>query len=240
MSDSVTLEISWTPVLEAYFAETGEKAAGRAWLHAHSEALYSWRRTFIDLPVVIGSGVIGFISAGSTSMFEDPKWASIYLGIGSLVVATLNTVGSYFGWAKRCEGHRIAALSYAKLNRFLRVEMGLPRSERMRAGDLLKMVKQEIDRLAETSPAIPEAVKTEFRTRFKAVSVSVPDEVNGIHKVIVYDRDDLDAAPPTTPHVRRQTSDPHLTFRVPYSNDSVTGGNRETSGLDRPSNAAAT
>ena len=189
MSESISESISWSPVLEAYFAETGEKAAGRAWLHAKAETLYGRRRTFIDLPVAIGSGAIAFLNAGSTSLFEDAKIASIYLGIASFIVGTMNSVGSYFGWAKRSEGHRIAALSYAKLHRFLRVELGLPRSERMRPGDLLKMIKQEIDRLAETSPPIPEGIKKEFKAKFHKSSVAMPEETNGLDKVVVFDRD---------------------------------------------------
>lgn len=196
MSESTMENISWTPILEAYFAETAEKAAGRAWLHARSDSLYSWRRTWIDLPVAIGSGAIAFLNAGSTSLFEDPKMSSIYLGIASFAVGTLNTVGSYFGWARRAEGHRVAGLSYAKLNRFLRVELGLPRDERMRPGDLLKMIKQEIDRLAETSPPIPESIKQQFRTQFKSAPVAKPDEVNGIHKVEIFDRDEAPPPPP--------------------------------------------
>jgi hypothetical protein len=186
MSDSVTADISWTPVLEKYFAETGEKSEGLAWMHGESELLYTSKRTWIDLPVIIGSGIVGFLNAASSSLFSDPVIASVALGVGSLVIGTLNTLGSYFGFARRAEGHRIAALSYHKMNRFLRVEMGLPRDERMRPGDLLKMVKTETDRLAETAPAVPPEVRDLFRKRFKAETVAKPPEVNGLHHVEVF------------------------------------------------------
>jgi hypothetical protein len=201
MSESVSAtEISWTPVLEQYLAETGEKALGHSWIHTQAEHMYSQRRTWIDLPVVVGSGVIGFLSAGSNTLFRDPEMSSIYLGIGSLVVGVLNTVGSYFGWAKRAEGHRIAGLSYAKLYRFLRVELGLPRSERMRPGDLLKMVKQEIDRLAETSPQHPPSVIAAFKARFKTETVAKPETTNGLHRVEVYAVDEIvPVSPSQTP-----------------------------------------
>jgi hypothetical protein len=186
MSDSVTADISWTPVLEKYFAETGEKSEGLAWMHGESELLYTSKRTWIDLPVIIGSGIVGFLNAASSSLFSDPVIASVALGVGSLVIGTMNTLGSYFGFARRAEGHRIAALSYHKLSRFLRVEMGLPRDERMRPGDLLKMIKTETDRLAETAPAVPPEVRDLFRKRFKAETVAKPPEVNGLHHVEVF------------------------------------------------------
>lgn len=179
-------EVSWTPVLEKFFADSAEKADGLAWCHGESELIYNRLRTFIDLPVIIGSGAIAFLNAGSSSLFTDAKMASIALGIGSLLVGTINTLGSYFAWARRAEGHRIAALSYAKQARFLRVEMGLPRLERMAPGDLLKMVKNEIDRLAETAPAVPPEVRQKFKARFKSAAIAKPEITNGIDHVIVY------------------------------------------------------
>lgn len=183
---SVVENVSWTPVLEKFFAESAEKADGLAWCHGEAELIYNRLRTLIDLPVIIGSGAIAFLNAGSSSLFQDSKMASIALGIGSLLVGTINTMGSYFAWAKRAEGHRIAALSYAKQARFLRVELGLPRAERMLPGDLLKLVKNETDRLAETAPAVPPDVRQKFKTRFKSSTIAKPMITNGIHPVQVY------------------------------------------------------
>jgi hypothetical protein len=105
--------------------------------------------------VIVGSGVIAFLNAGSQSMFDDQRIANISLGIGSLVVGILNTMGTYFGWAKRAEGHRISAIHYAKLYRFINVEMRLPREQRMQPGDFLKYTKDQYDRLAEIDRLAP-------------------------------------------------------------------------------------
>lgn len=186
MSDSVLTEISWTIVLERYFADTAEKSEGLSWMHGESELIFNSKRTWIDLPVIIGSGIVGFLNAGSPSLFNDPTIASIALGVGSLAIGTLNTLGSYYAFARKAEGHRVASLSYAKLSRFLRVELGLPRDERMRPGDLLKMVKTEIDRLAETAPAVPMEIRDKFRKRFREATVAKPECANGLHPVSVF------------------------------------------------------
>lgn len=191
-SQEISTNISWTNKLEEYFASTGEKANGLAWVHKRAEAIYSNRRTYIDLPVIIGSGVIAFLNAGSQSLFEDPKISSVALGIGSLCMGILNSVGTYFGWAKRAEGHRISSIHYARLYRFISVELRLPRTERMSPHDLLKYVKDQYDRLAEISPMVPEIVIHEFQYKFKnQKDISKPEEANGLHKIDIY-RDDLD------------------------------------------------
>lgn len=199
-SVEISASISWTSTLEEYFASTGEKASGLAWVHKKAEAMYSNRKTYIDLPVIIGSGVIAFLNAGSQSLFEDPKISSVALGVGSLFMGILNSVGTYFGWAKRAEGHRISAIHYAKLYRFITVELSLPRQERMSPHDLLKYVKDQYDRLAEISPMVPEVIIDEFKRRFKNEKVSKPEEANGLHKIDIYkdldeDYDDLKEAP---------------------------------------------
>jgi hypothetical protein len=104
-----------------------------------------------------------------------------------LVVGILNTLGSYFGWAKRAEGHRISSIHYAKLYRFIAVEMALPREERMSPHDLLKYVKDQYDRLAEISPLVPPAVIHKFQSRFKKYTdIAKPEEANGLEKITVY------------------------------------------------------
>jgi hypothetical protein len=204
-------EIHWTEMLEEYFASTGEKAHCLSWCHKKAEQLYSNRRTWIDLPVIVISGVTGFLSAGSTSMFSNPTTSSIALGVASLFVSILNTAGTYYGWAKRSEGHRISAIHYARLYRFISVELSLPRDERMAPNDFLKYVKDQYDRLQEISPLIPPEVIGEFQVKFANDNdISKPEEANGLEKITVYRND-------ATSNVSYSvdTRSPHLKVRTP-------------------------
>jgi len=180
-------EVSWNTRLEDYFASSGEKAHCLSLLHKQAESLYSYRRTFIELPVIVGSGLIGFLNAGSTSMFADPKTSSIALGVGSLIVSILQTINTYFNWAKRAEGHRIASIQYGKLYRFLSVEMSLPRNERGSPTDLLKQTKDTYDRLQEVSPLLPAEVLNDFKRKYaNDKDISKPEEANGLEKIEVF------------------------------------------------------
>ena len=203
--------IHWTEMLEEYFASTGEKAHCLSWCHKRAEAMYSNRKTLIDLPVIVISGVTGFLSAGSTSMFSDPKSSSIALGVASLFVSILNTAGSYYGWAKRAEGHRISAIHYARLYRFISVELALPREERMQPNDFLKYVKDQYDRLQEISPLLPPEVITEFQAKFaKETEISKPEEANGLEKITVFrGNENIDCSDPN------ESRSPQFKVRTP-------------------------
>jgi len=213
MGDAGTAEIAsnvhWTNILEDYFASTGEKANGLAIMHKRSESIFTRRKTYIDLPVIIGSGVIAFLNAGSSSLFNDHQLAATALGVGSLVVGILNTTGTYFSWAKRAEGHRLSAIHYAKLYRFINVEMRLPRDERMQPGDFLKYVKDQYDRLAEISPPIPSSVANAFgRQMEKYKDISKPEETNGLNKIEIYIDEPSGSLSPLSPPPMPKTPAP--------------------------------
>ena len=191
MSEEIGANVSWNKRLEEYFSSTGEKAHCLSILHKKSEAIYSRRRNFIDLPVIVGSAVIGFLNAGSSSMFQGNEMiASVSLGVGSLVVGVLQTFNAYFQWSKRAEGHRITAIQYAKLYRFLNIEMSLPRDERMTPKELLRHTKDAYDRLQEIQPLLPAEVIANFKKEFNKPEykdITLPEEANGLERIVVYD-----------------------------------------------------
>lgn len=199
-------DVSWNTHLEEYFVATGEQAHGLSLLHKQAEALYSYRKTFVELPVIAISSVTGFLSVGSTSMFAGQEMtSSVVLGVLSLMVSVFQTIGTYFGWAKRAEGHRISSISYARLHRHLKIEMGLPRDQRQAPGDLLRYVRDTIDRLQETSPLLPAAVIAEYKRKFEKITdVSHPAEANGLEKISVYTENPLRLAVPSTADLVRQ------------------------------------
>ena len=187
-TDIGTSNVAWTVALEDYFAQTGEKANGLAIMHKRAESIFTRRKTYIDLPVIVGSGAVAFLNAGSSSLFAgNQQLAATALGVGSLVIGILNTVGTYFGWAKRAEGHRMSGIHYAKLYRFINVELRLPREQRMQPGDFLKYVKDQYDRLAELSPLIPTSITSTFaRQMEKYKDISKPEETNGLNKINIF------------------------------------------------------
>lgn len=186
--EALEKDITWGVRLEEYFASTGEKANCLSWCHKRAEERYSASSIWIDLPVIILGVLNGATSIGSKSLFGDSDYASIGIGAVALITSILNTIGSYFSWSRRAEAHKIASLQYAKLYRFLSIEMSLPRHERMSPRDLLKYVKEQYDRLNEISPLLPPGVIAYFKEYFKdANDISKPDELNGLEAITVFD-----------------------------------------------------
>ena len=186
-------DIKWTNILEKFFKDMGEKSYCYSYLHKKAEAEFSYIRNFIDLPVIVLSTIAGTLSIGNSSIFgpENERQAGLGIGLLSLCVSVLNTCGTYFSFAKRSETHRLSHIQYAKLFRFLSIELSLPRDERMRPNDLLKISRDTFERLAEVSPLIPYKILKTFKKMFKSYDVSKPSETNGLEKIEIYDNDDF-------------------------------------------------
>lgn len=188
MSDEILdKSIHWNERLEEYFASTGEKAHCLSWCHKRAEERYSASSIWIDLPVIVLGVLNGATSIGSKSLFGDSDYASVGIGAVALITSILNTIGSYFAWARRAEAHKISSLQYAKLYRFLSIEMSLPRDERMTPKELLKYVKEQYDRLSEISPLIPPQVIATFKQQFNNITdISKPEETNGLEAIYIF------------------------------------------------------
>lgn len=179
-------EITWNDSLETLVAEEAEKCGGLSWLHIECEKYFSNYTNWIALPVIILSTVNGFMSGSSQTIFTNAQVASIGLGVVSLFTGVLSTVGSYFAWAKRTEAHRISAIQYQKISKFLTIELSLPKSERVAARDILKITRDQIERLLEISPAIPDTILQKYKDKFKASEdVAHPEIIKGYKKVFI-------------------------------------------------------
>jgi hypothetical protein len=227
-------KISWNSQLETILSDEGERALCFTWLHSKSEKHYSRLSTYINLPVIVLSTIAGAGSIGSSSLFNNSPAASVVIGTISLGVATLNTVESYFGWAGRSALHKMAATTYAKVHRFIQIELALPRSERIAAKDMLKIVREQCDRLQETSPQIPDTIIAEFKSKFSTVEdVTKPEITNGLHPIHVHPPD-MDS--PRTIH---RAIAQHVNDHIKISTDDHTQDMLRKSSLVHPLSVSA-
>jgi hypothetical protein len=180
--------IRWSNQLETIIAQEGEKCRGLAWIHQHAESIASNKNNYIQIPSIVLSTLTGATSISSTALFGEDlgPTASKVLGFVSIGIGILNTLGNYFAFARKSEAHHIAYLHYSKLFSWISVELALPREERMSAEEMLKSLRRDMERLAETTPLPPDDLLKEFSVKFKSEDVSKPAETNGLAKIQIY------------------------------------------------------
>lgn len=186
--EDVPREIHWSDQLEVLIAREAEKCRGLAWIHQRAELHQNYRNNIIQIPVIILSTLAGTASVGSTTLFENStQIASVVIGGVSICVGILNTLANYYSFAKRSEAHRIAYIQYSKLFSQIAIELSLPRNERMDPPSLLKMIRDTMERLSETTPSPPVSIINAFNNQFKDINdIAMPSETNGLEKVVIY------------------------------------------------------
>jgi hypothetical protein len=188
-SSDTSVHVEWSSQVEDILAAEGEKCRGLSWIHTRCETEMTRFNTFIQVPVIVLSTLAGTASVGSSTLFAGQTTASsIAIGLVSISVGIMNTLGGFFNFAKRAEAHRIAHLHYSKISTKISIELSLPRLERISAESLLNYVRESMERLAETTPLAPEKILHSFNNEFKELKneIAMPPETNGLHKIKVY------------------------------------------------------
>ena len=181
----------WTDECEALLAEWSEKASCYRWLHGRCEKSYrKWYYCF-SIPVIILSTLTGAANVGMDSFVpaESKSIASAAVGGVNIFAGIISTLQNFLKVAELMEAHRIAGVSWGKLQRNIAIELALDPSRRVIQSDFLKLSRAEYDRLIEAGPIIDDAVIKQFNAKFANYEVSVPSICNGLDKCTIYKLD---------------------------------------------------
>jgi hypothetical protein len=178
----------WTDECEELLAEWSEKASCYRWLHGRSEKKYKKLYYCFSIPVIILSTLTGAANVGMDSFVsnENKSIASAIVGGVNIFAGIVSTLQNFLKVAELMEAHRIAGVSWGKLQRNIAIELALDPSRRVLQTDFLKLSRAEYDRLIEAGPIIDDGIIAQFNKKFKNYEVSKPSICNGLDKCNIY------------------------------------------------------
>ena len=94
------------------------------------------------------------------------NYATMGIGAVNIFAGILTTIQQFLKIGELNEAHRVSGISWDKFYRNIKVELAKSPDERIPVLQMLKISKEEFDRLMETSPAIPEKITDLFQTTF--------------------------------------------------------------------------
>ena len=158
----------WSNEHEVILVDWADKAMCYKWLHAKANSKYSRHSKYFTIPVIIISTLTG------TANFAQDRVPEEYLNLFVMVIGTLNilagiisTIQQFLKINELKESHRISSISWDKFYRNIKVELAKKPDERIPIEQMLKMCKEEYDRLIETSPKIETIIIDKFKKTFK-------------------------------------------------------------------------
>jgi hypothetical protein len=158
----------WTVEHENILIEWADKAMCFRWLHSKANVMYSSLNTWYTIPVIVISTLTG------TANFAQDRVPAQYQNLFSMVVGGFNilagiitTIQQFLKVTQLNEAHRVSSIAWDKFYRNIKIELSKHPDERTDVSHMIKLCKEEFDRLMETSPIIPDEVIKQFTSTFK-------------------------------------------------------------------------
>tara|TARA_Y100001970_G_scaffold289105_1_gene418424 strand:+ start:2149 stop:3237 length:1089 start_codon:yes stop_codon:yes gene_type:complete len=168
----------WKEEEEKLLEEWADKAQCYQWMHLKAHEKYRKKNTWFTIPVIILSTITGTANFAQDRFGEEHK-DLVVMSIGSLniIAGVITTISQYLKIAELNESHRVASLSWGKFYRNVKTELTKHPLDRMGPFEMLKICKEEYDRLLEISPLIPKKITEQFNRVFKKVTDVIRPEI---------------------------------------------------------------
>lgn len=179
-ADTQTKDFKWKTEHENILIEWADKAMCYRWLHARSHQKFASVNTWFTIPVIIMSTLTGTANFAQDKIDEQYRpYAQMGIGAVNIFAGILTTIQQFLKIAELNEAHRVSSISWDKFYRNIKIELAKSREERMGVVHMLKLSKEEFDRLMETSPTINENVITLFNQKFPKKKFKPENEQKG-------------------------------------------------------------
>lgn len=162
--------VNWGPEHETVLAEWADKSNCYMWLHTKCNEKFHSLHIWYTIPVIIMSTLTG------TANFAQDKIPANFRGYATMIIGGVNimagiitTIQQFLKINELNESHRVAALSWDKFYRKIKVELAKNPKERQKVGLFFAAATEEYDRLMEASPVIEKDVLLRFNKVFNKV-----------------------------------------------------------------------
>jgi tryptophanyl-tRNA synthetase len=158
----------WKEEEELLLRSWADKAQCYQWMHMRAHEIYSRKNAMYTIPVIIISTITGTANFAQDRFGEDMR-PYVVMGIGtlSIVAGIISTISQFLKISELNESHRVASLSWGKFFRNIKTELARHPRDRFPPLEMIKMSKEEYDRLVEISPFMPKKVISMFNTKFR-------------------------------------------------------------------------
>ena len=183
---------SWSDHMEDLLKAWGEKAAGLRFMHNNASGY--WKALSNRLTMWgIGITTIASTAALTTTSVEDQLTKNIIMyvvgGIG--VTSTLiQSVKKFYNAEEKAADHRAIAKQFGSFYRYMTLQMGMAREDRVPADELSVWALKEFERLQQDAPPLGSGPVTAFKKTFGTSDQAVPDVCEDEFIIRIYGRED--------------------------------------------------
>jgi len=159
--------VEWTTEHEQILIEWADKAMCYRWLHSKANAHFSRLNAWYTIPVIVISTLTGTANFAQERVPIDyQSFFVMIVGGFNILAGIITTIQQFLKITQLSESHRVSSIAWDKFYRNIKIEVAKHPTERMDVKQMIKLSKEEFDRLMETSPNIPEKIINQFKLNF--------------------------------------------------------------------------
>jgi hypothetical protein len=130
--------------------------------------MYSYLNAWYTIPVIIISTLTGTANFAQERVpLEYQSFFVMIVGGFNILAGIITTIQQFLKITQLNESHRVSSIAWDKFYRNIKIELAKHPDERMNVTQMIKLCKEEFDRLMETSPNIPDKIILNFKAEFK-------------------------------------------------------------------------
>jgi len=168
LTDMINNDVEWTIEHENILIEWADKAMCYRWLHSKANSMYAHLNAWYTIPVIIISTLTGTANFAQERVpINYQNYFVMIVGGFNILAGIITTIQQFLKVTQLSEAHRVSSIAWDKFYRNVKIELAKHPSERMPVSQMIKLSKEEFDRLMETSPVIPDKTIKAFKDAFK-------------------------------------------------------------------------
>jgi hypothetical protein len=175
--------VKWTPEHEKILVEWADKAMCYRWLHSKANSMYSRLNAWYTIPVIVISTLTGTANFAQERVpVNFQQYFVMIVGGFNILAGIITTIQQFLKITQLNESHRVSSIAWDKFYRNIKIEVSKHPDERLHVEQMIKICKEEFDRLMETSPIIPDKIIQQFKNNFWKIEKGNDDDAS--HKII--------------------------------------------------------
>lgn len=180
---------TWSSNMEVLLAQWGEKAAGLRFMHANTGG--SWKKfaNKIALSSIFVTTVGSSLSLVATSIDDQEIKDGFLFGVGAigLLSALLQSLSKFYQAEEKAADHNSISKQFGSFYRYMTLQMGMSREDRIPADQLSEYSLKEYERLMTEAPSLSGKSIQLFKSTFKNSKQSIPDVVEDEFIINIYE-----------------------------------------------------
>lgn len=161
-------EMEWTKEHENILIDWADKAMCYRWLHSQANNKFAKLTRWFTIPVIIISTLTGTANFAQDRVPPDYiQYFVMTVGALNIIAGIISTIQQFLKISELNESHRVSSIAWDKFYRNIKIELAKNPKERVPVSQIIKLCKEEFDRLMETSPVIQNDIIARFNQTFK-------------------------------------------------------------------------